>query len=273
MKMMKARKAFNIATVVAAVSLLSLSFAQATAVVSIPDFVISGQTAAGILEGNPLRNQIVNQQLPASILSVFQDGINAGLVINGGFSPFISAIARSGEVGGIGTASAEGGLSYFFSVNAPTSNPISGLVHGLYSFSGGATGSFSVSCFSGNCLNSVDNNTLPMNLSNTIISNGTNIPYQSVFTLDPNSIYNVQVSVSARSSGQGDSGSTAMAFIDPFFSSNDPGVQFDFSPGLLEGVSAVPEPSTWAMMILGFAGIGFMGFRRTRKSALSIAAA
>ena len=28
------------------------------------------------------------------------------------------------------------------------------------------------------------------------------------------------------------------------------------------GVGAVPEPSTWAMMILGFFGIGFMGYRR-----------
>jgi hypothetical protein len=27
-------------------------------------------------------------------------------------------------------------------------------------------------------------------------------------------------------------------------------------------VSAVPEPSTWAMMILGFAGVGFMAYRR-----------
>jgi len=29
--------------------------------------------------------------------------------------------------------------------------------------------------------------------------------------------------------------------------------------------SAVPEPSTWAMMILGFAGVGFMAYRRTKK--------
>jgi hypothetical protein len=27
-------------------------------------------------------------------------------------------------------------------------------------------------------------------------------------------------------------------------------------------VSAVPEPSTWAMMILGFFGVGFMAYRR-----------
>jgi hypothetical protein len=33
------------------------------------------------------------------------------------------------------------------------------------------------------------------------------------------------------------------------------------------GVGAVPEPSTWAMMILGFAGVGFMRYRR-RKSAM-----
>ena len=31
--------------------------------------------------------------------------------------------------------------------------------------------------------------------------------------------------------------------------------------------TAVPEPSTWAMMALGFAGIGFAGYRGARKSA------
>lgn len=29
----------------------------------------------------------------------------------------------------------------------------------------------------------------------------------------------------------------------------------------------VPEPSTWAMMILGFCGIGFMAYRRKTKPA------
>ncbi len=33
----------------------------------------------------------------------------------------------------------------------------------------------------------------------------------------------------------------------------------------------VPEPSTWAMMILGFAGIGFMAYRRKAKPALMAA--
>jgi hypothetical protein len=34
--------------------------------------------------------------------------------------------------------------------------------------------------------------------------------------------------------------------------------------------SAVPEPSTWAMMTLGFAGVGFMAYRR-RTGALRVA--
>jgi hypothetical protein len=34
-----------------------------------------------------------------------------------------------------------------------------------------------------------------------------------------------------------------------------------------ETVDAVPEPSTWAMVLLGFAGIGFMAYRRKSKPA------
>jgi PEP-CTERM motif-containing protein len=34
---------------------------------------------------------------------------------------------------------------------------------------------------------------------------------------------------------------------------------------LLAGAPAAPEPSTWAMMILGFAGIGFMTYRRRKR--------
>jgi hypothetical protein len=35
--------------------------------------------------------------------------------------------------------------------------------------------------------------------------------------------------------------------------------------------TAVPEPSTWAMMMLGFAGLGFMAYRRNSKPALMAA--
>jgi len=39
--------------------------------------------------------------------------------------------------------------------------------------------------------------------------------------------------------------------------------------GLDVSVSAVPEPSIWAMMILGFMGLGFMGYRRSMKAAVT----
>ena len=39
----------------------------------------------------------------------------------------------------------------------------------------------------------------------------------------------------------------------------------DGKPGwVLYSPTTVPEPSTWAMMLLGFAGVGFAGYRRAR---------
>ena len=37
--------------------------------------------------------------------------------------------------------------------------------------------------------------------------------------------------------------------------------------GAASFASAVPEPSTWAMMILGFLGVGFVSYRRSTKPA------
>jgi hypothetical protein len=54
--------------------------------------------------------------------------------------------------------------------------------------------------------------------------------------------------------------------------------QFDFSGCAVDGScfgspgttgSPVPEPSTWAMMIVGFAGLGYAAFRSGRKESLS----
>ena len=36
--------------------------------------------------------------------------------------------------------------------------------------------------------------------------------------------------------------------------------------GYRQSVDTVPEPSTWAMMIVGFAGLGFAGYRSSRKA-------
>jgi len=62
------------------------------------------------------------------------------------------------------------------------------------------------------------------------------------------------------------SDSTTLTFID---------TQGAFNAGIyLDDVSVtpltagVPEPSTWAMLLIGFAGLGFMGYRRKSKPAL-----
>jgi PEP-CTERM motif len=39
----------------------------------------------------------------------------------------------------------------------------------------------------------------------------------------------------------------------------------------LNVVAAVPEPSTWAMLILGFAGVGFMAYRRRNLATFNVA--
>jgi PEP-CTERM motif len=42
--------------------------------------------------------------------------------------------------------------------------------------------------------------------------------------------------------------------------------------GPVESVGSVPEPSTWAMMLLGFAGLGFAGYRRAKAGHAALVA-
>ena len=58
---------------------------------------------------------------------------------------------------------------------------------------------------------------------------------------------------------------TYVAFEDRPFGSSD--LDYNDDQFVFTNVSSgVPEPSTWAMMFLGFAGLGFAGFRSSRKS-------
>ncbi len=52
--------------------------------------------------------------------------------------------------------------------------------------------------------------------------------------------------------------SADILYSPPDGSAIDPAVGATLAPV----VAAVPEPSTWAMMVLGFAGVGFMAYRR-----------
>ena len=69
-------------------------------------------------------------------------------------------------------------------------------------------------------------------------------------------------------------GSFSLLINDLQFKGSDPQSMVltgSISDAVAAQVAAVPEPSTWAMMILGFAGVGFMGYRRKNKPLFRVA--
>jgi hypothetical protein len=67
-------------------------------------------------------------------------------------------------------------------------------------------------------------------------------------------------------------GSNVFTFAGTDTISSDPNVGVDaISISDAATVAAVPEPSTWAMMILGFAGVGFTAYRRKSRPAFRFA--
>jgi hypothetical protein len=64
------------------------------------------------------------------------------------------------------------------------------------------------------------------------------------------------------------SSAPGFAFLDPYFSIDPSSPAGPYSIITSYGVSnalgsGVPEPSTWAMMLLGFLGLGFAGYRKS----------
>jgi PEP-CTERM motif len=56
------------------------------------------------------------------------------------------------------------------------------------------------------------------------------------------------------------------AFSTATFSSTRDAFEFSLVPPVIGVSGSVPEPSTWAMMMFGFAGLGYAAFRRNSKS-------
>jgi hypothetical protein len=79
------------------------------------------------------------------------------------------------------------------------------------------------------------------------------VPIDTVIAEQEDSIFEVQMLVSASAASMG----SANSVVDPIFTV-PAGYRLKFSPGVGTGV---PEPSTWLMMLLGFAGLGFAGHR------------
>jgi hypothetical protein len=60
-------------------------------------------------------------------------------------------------------------------------------------------------------------------------------------------------------------------FTDIFHSSTTDGLEFFAGVDASFGGVLAPEPSTWAMMLLGFVGLGYFGYRRTSAASHRIA--
>jgi PEP-CTERM motif len=92
------------------------------------------------------------------------------------------------------------------------------------------------------------------------------VDYSGKGYINPNFI---EVDCTAPNTCQGQPFSTALNnFVIPNGSDS---IQIGWFGNYSYTTPAVPEPSTWAMLLLGFSGIGFMAYRRKLKQALTIA--
>jgi len=90
---------------------------------------------------------------------------------------------------------------------------------------------------------------------NTIISMSVSSPEI------PGSIWGANYTISTGLTGSGD---IEYGYADTFLGGGF--VHLSLLPETMS-VSAVPEPSTWAMLLIGFAGVGFMAYRRRNQFA------
>jgi hypothetical protein len=106
-------------------------------------------------------------------------------------------------------------------------------------------------------------------------TNGGNLPFDDLF---PQTVatYGIMATTGTGTNeivyliGEDSNGSVFFHIqADPYSYVNDYGTFSATPSGGPFGVDGVPEPSTWAMMILGFAGIGAMTYRRRKNAMLA----
>jgi hypothetical protein len=224
--------------------------------------------------------EIYANRCPSSVAPVTCTSENIGyekVVING--APMVSAYATLNEsdinpqwIGGsvTYTASADATLYYqlyIAAVSPAASSFLSVPVVATGNVSGSGIGSWSaeikVSQGSNVLLDQISG-------SNSIIPGNGN--FKQTLSLVPGDTYDVSLTASADVQTAGGDSETAFAMADPSFEiAPSCGCAQDFeillSPGISNGVLPVPEPSSWAMLLLGFTGLSIVGYRRSVQSA------
>ncbi len=119
-----------------------------------------------------------------------------------------------------------------------------------------------------------------LNTSTTFASN-TSISYSCCSNSDPVAVFNgtdyADYSANYPNTDNGDYGLQMAWYLGTLANGASDTINYDYVFGTNQGtvgtVGGVPEPSTWAMMLLGFAGIGFLANRRMKAKGMSLVAA
>ena len=252
-------KLFRRAAAVAVIGCLGTSAALADTVV-LPD-----PTLGGLLEG--LIGLIgPGEQQPAtgpgshtlSITGALASG-SATVIDQGEPFPSVSASAQAQVLAGGGPVSfvAFAELTYDIEITGPTPDV-------LVDIAGQASGS------GGEASLAVNNVGLA-----AFTEAGASSPFDIKLMLLTGSTIPVRLDASADATLGGPGSVSASYYIDPYFSidlsNTDPGAYTVLvSPGI-GNAPATPEASTWAMMLLGFTGLGWAGCRRGRFALRTIA--
>ena len=167
-------------------------------------------------------------------------------------------------------AAAYGDLNYYFHISGPASNSLSVNV-----FATGTLNSGSGSTQSTDFL-SVNGTTIVNETSSGGANNGAFTKTATLSGLSSNHDYFIDMNVYALAHPSGAATGTATAFLDPYLSLNPSLVVLGYSIVTSDGIgnnptinAVVPETSTWAMMLLGFAGIGLTCRRKAKSAAMA----
>jgi hypothetical protein len=190
-------------------------------------------------------------------------------------APSITASTSNTGATNLYGASASNNLDYYIRIVGPNASNVPLLVDSHASFIASNLVYGSGSSF----VLSVDYNTIAyagFGSSGLVIQQATglisglsnDLSITQTLTEQSNTEIFVHMFVVSTIAGQTDESSSV--FLDPIFSidpnflgANDYTIETSSGIGN-SNISAVPEPSTWTMMILGFAGIGFSAYRRKK---------
>jgi hypothetical protein len=229
----------------------------------------SVSVATGEFGIDPPQSAGINTSGPVAVSSA--DG-SASLQSNATPLPAMTATATANPTA-LGSR-AFNDLNYWFQISGPVSTDPTASVNVF------ATGSL----FSGSgstqstAFLSVNGATIVNASSFGGINNGAFTTSTTLSGLFYNADYFIDMNVLSLVHPSGTASGTATTFLDPYLFLDPSLAALGYSIITSDGIGnnlmvngAVPEPSTWAMLLFGFAGIGFMAYRRKSKRALMVA--